>query len=70
MKANPSQIQDVVSLHMNNPGLAEIQCLLNSSELEEPVDGHVVEAVGIKMAKMHLCACVGGEGGREKWDFT
>lgn len=63
---------------MNNLGLAEIQCVLNSSELEEPVDGHVVEAVGIKMAKVHLCACVRGEkkngishdGGREAYHDT
>lgn len=60
-KKNPPQIQDAVSLHMDDLWLAEIQCLLNSSELEEPVDGHVVEAIGIKMAKMYLCACVRGK---------
>lgn len=46
---------------MDDLWLAEIQCLLNSSELEEPVDGHVVEAVAIKMAKMDLRTCVRGK---------
>lgn len=69
-KNNPPQIQDAFSLQVDDLWLAEIQCLLNSSELEEPVDGHVVEAIGIEMAKMYLCTCVRGkklgfDGGRE-----
>lgn len=48
---------------MHDLWLAEIQCLLNSSEVQEPVNGHMVEAIAIKMAKMDLRACVGGGGG-------
>lgn len=46
---------------MHDLWLAEIQRLLNSSELEEPVNGHVVKAIGIKMAEMYLCTCVTGK---------
>lgn len=37
--------------------IAEVQGLLNSGELKEPVNGHVVQAVHVKMGKMNLRAC-------------
>lgn len=46
-------------LHMNNLWfIAEVHSLLNSCKLQEPVNGHVVQAVCVKMAKMYLRACV------------
>lgn len=48
------------SLHMDDLWLiAEVQSLLNSSELQQPVNGHVVQPVCVKMDKMNLCACAG-----------
>lgn len=45
-------------LHMDDLWLiAEVQSLLNSGELQEPVNGHVVQAVCVKMGKMNLRAC-------------
>lgn len=43
------------SLHMDDLWLiAEVQSLLNPSELQQPVNGHVVQAVCVKMGKMNL----------------
>lgn len=36
--------------------IAEVQSLLNTSELQEPVDGHVIQAVHVKMGEMDLGA--------------
>lgn len=48
------------SLHMYDLWLiAEVQSLLNSSKLQQPVNGHVVQPVCVKMGKMNLCAYVG-----------
>lgn len=52
----PTQVARL--LHVDDLWLiAEVQSLLNSSKLQEPVNGHVVQAVCIKMRKMNLCAC-------------
>lgn len=37
--------------------ITEVQSLLNSSELQEPVYGHVVQTVCVEMWKMNLRAC-------------
>lgn len=45
-------------LHMNDCWLiTEVQSLLNPSELQEPVNGHVVQAVHVRMGKMNPRAC-------------
>lgn len=36
--------------------IAEVQSLLNSGELQEPVDGHVVQAVHVEMGEINLGA--------------
>lgn len=37
--------------------ITEVQSLLNSSELQEPINGHVVQVVHVEMWKMNLRAC-------------
>lgn len=37
--------------------IAEVQSLSGSGELQEPGNGHVVQAVHVKMGKMNLRAC-------------
>lgn len=45
--------------------ITEVQSLLNSGELQEPVNGHVVQAVCVKMGKMNLRACVREQKGKD-----
>ena len=42
--------------------IAKVQSLLNSSELQEPGNGHMVQAVCVIMGKMNLRPC------RKKWE--
>jgi len=45
-------------LHMDDLWLvAEVQSLLKSGVLQEPVDGHVVQPVHVEMGEMNLGAC-------------
>lgn len=45
-------------LHVDDLWLiAEVQSLSGSGELQEPGNGHVVQAVHVKMGKMNLRAC-------------
>lgn len=37
---------------------AEVHCVINSGVLQQPINGHVVQAVCVKMRKMYLCTCV------------
>lgn len=41
--------------------IAEVNRFLSSCKLKEPVDGHVVQAVHVKMGKMDFGACREGE---------
>lgn len=36
---------------------AEVHRVFNSSVLQQPVYGHVVQAVCVEMRKMYLCTC-------------
>lgn len=56
----------VTPLQMDDLWLAaEVHCVIHSSVLQQPVNGHVVQAVCVKMGKMHLCACVKSQGRRK-----
>lgn len=49
------------TLQMDNLWLAvEVHCVINPSMLQQPVNGHVVQAVCVKMRKMYLCTCASG----------
>lgn len=55
------QILSGAALQMDDLWLAaEVHCVMNASMLQQPVNGHVVQAVCVKMGIMYLCACVGG----------
>lgn len=45
--------------------ITEVQSVLNSSELKEPGDGHVIQVVHIKVTKMNVRACKKREGNKE-----
>lgn len=46
------------SLNINDLRLiAKVQSVMNSGELQEPVDGHVVQVVRVEMGKMNPGAC-------------
>lgn len=40
--------------------VAEVHRVINSGVLQQPVYGHVVQAVCVEMCKMYLCTCVRG----------
>lgn len=42
---------------------AEVHRVINSGVLQQPVYGHVVQAVCVEMRKMYLCTCGGGGDG-------
>lgn len=56
-EANGSALVQASQLHMDDLGfIAEVQSALNTGELQQPVNGHVVQMVHVKMAEMHLRA--------------
>lgn len=55
------QILSRAALQMDDLWLAaEVHCVMNAGVLQQPVNGHVVQAVCVKMGIMYLCACASG----------